>query len=159
MRIPILGGTRFIGWHIASALKKEGHIGHTLTFLPSIHNIYSYSMNISELERRLGLFLTEHSAEWFKVSGGSAAGFRVELALKPNTPITERFIRGLETALRSEIGSLSVLRMRHNVFIVRLTLRPIYHEDSPETDRFEECPSPYGASQWSLSTIGEAVTV
>jgi len=25
MRVLILGGTRFIGWHIASALKSEGH--------------------------------------------------------------------------------------------------------------------------------------
>jgi 2'-hydroxyisoflavone reductase len=25
MRILILGGTRFIGWHIASTLKNEGH--------------------------------------------------------------------------------------------------------------------------------------
>jgi nucleoside-diphosphate-sugar epimerase len=25
MRVLILGGTRFIGWHIASTLKSEGH--------------------------------------------------------------------------------------------------------------------------------------
>jgi nucleoside-diphosphate-sugar epimerase len=25
MRILILGGTRFIGWHIASTLKRKGH--------------------------------------------------------------------------------------------------------------------------------------
>jgi hypothetical protein len=30
MRVLILGGTRFIGWHIASALRNEGH--HVATF-------------------------------------------------------------------------------------------------------------------------------
>jgi hypothetical protein len=99
-------------------------------------------MNLSELKHRLELFLAEQPVERCKVSGSSAAGFRVELALKPNTPITDRFIRGLEIGLRHEIASLSVLRIRRNIFTIRFSLKPGYDDDSP-ADRIEELPAPY----------------
>jgi hypothetical protein len=99
-------------------------------------------MHIFELKRRLDLFLAEQPVERFKASGSSAAGFRVELALKPNTPITERFLQRLETALRREIGSLSVLRIRRNVFIIRFKLKPA-DDDISAADRVEELPACY----------------
>jgi hypothetical protein len=97
-------------------------------------------MQMSELKRRLELFLAEQPVERCKVSG-SSVGFRVELTLKPNSPITERFIRGLEIGLRQEIASLLILRIRRNVFIIRFSLKPSYHDDSP-ADRIEELPAP-----------------
>ena len=74
-----------------------------------------------------------------------AGDLQVELTLKPNTPISERFIIRLETAIRLKIGSLSLFRVRRNVFIIRFTLERSYNEDSA-ADRIEELPAPYACA-------------
>ena len=74
---------------------------------------------------------------------------QVELTLKPNTPISERFIVRLETTIRQKIGSLSLFRVRRNVFIIRFTLERSYNEDSA-ADRIEELPAPYACAPRAL---------
>jgi hypothetical protein len=109
-------------------------------------------MMLSELERRLEIFLTEQPVERFNVSESGATDFLVELTLNPNTPITERFILRLETVLGEKIGSLSLFRVRSNVLIVRFTLPRDPDEDPLETGRIQESPSRYlNTSQWRRS--------
>jgi hypothetical protein len=129
-----------------------------IDFLLRYHNTYIYCMMLSELERRLELFFTEQPVELFKVSDSGPTDFLVELTLKPNTPITERFILRLEAVLGEEIKSLSLFRVRSNVLIVRFTLPRNSDEDSVEPDRIQESPSRYlNASQWRRSATHEMV--
>jgi hypothetical protein len=100
-------------------------------------------MNQAELVRRLEAFLTEQPVDRVEISENSLSDFQVELTLKPNTPIAERFILRLETALAGEIGSLSLFRVRTNVMIVRFTLRRSAYDDPSGTDRIAELPSVY----------------
>ncbi|HXO95562.1 MAG TPA: hypothetical protein VN857_03185 [Chthoniobacterales bacterium] len=99
-------------------------------------------MRKQELARRLENFRSEQPVTRFEISQSVAADFQVELILKPNTPITERFIALLETALHQKIGSLSLFRVRRNIFIIRFTLKRNYYDDSA-ADRIQELPSPY----------------
>ena len=99
-------------------------------------------MRKQELERHLEHFRSEQPVDRFEISQSSAADFQVELILKPDTPITERFIALLETALHQKIGSLSLFRVRRNVFIIRFTLKRNYYDDSA-ADHIQELPSPY----------------
>jgi hypothetical protein len=132
---------------LASSLpSKSSPFGkRNIDLVPNYHNIISLCMTRAELEKRLELFLAAQPGAHFKVSGSSGAGFRVELALRPNTPITERFIRELEAALPRQIGSLSVFRIRRNVFIIRLALKRSHDEDSA-ADRVEEFPALYACA-------------
>ncbi len=117
-------------------------------------------MNKAELVRRLEGFLTEQPVDRVEISEAAAPDFQVELTLKPNTPITERFILRLETALRGEIGSLSLFRVRTNVMIVRFTLRRGSHDDPSGADRIAELPSLYTAASRNFpprATIHETV--
>jgi hypothetical protein len=118
--------------------KKEKVLTSVLTY----HNIIHCCMTTLELERRLTVFLTEQPVDRFEISDGTA-DFQVQLTLKPNTPITERFITLLETALHQKIGSLSFFRVRRNVFMIRFTLEREYNDDSA-ADRIQELPSFYG---------------
>jgi len=102
-------------------------------------------MRKPELERRLENFLVEQPVDWFEISESVAGDLQVELTLKPNTPISERFIIRLETAIRQKIGSLSLFRVRRNVFIIRFALERSYNEDSA-ADRIEELPAPYACA-------------
>ncbi len=95
-----------------------------------------------ELEHRLTVFVTEHPVDRFEISDSVEADLQVELTLKPNTPITERFIVRLETALHQKIGSLALFRVRRNVSIIRFTLKGGYRNDSA-ADRIQELPFPY----------------
>ncbi len=99
-------------------------------------------MRKEELQHRLENFRSEQPVDRFQISQSVAADFQVELILKPNTPITERLIALLETALHQKIGSLSLFRVRRNIFIIRFTLKRNYDDDSA-ADRIQELPSPY----------------
>ena len=88
-------------------------------------------MRKQELARRLENFRSEQPVTRFEISQSVAADFQVELILKPNTPITERFIALLETALHQKIGSLSLFRVRRNIFIIPAnTIFPSVRPDS-----------------------------
>jgi hypothetical protein len=103
----------------------------------------------SELERRLEIFLFGQPVDRFEISESAAGDLQVELTLKPDTPISERFIVRLETAIGQKIGSLSFFRVRRNVFIVRFTLERSFTEDSA-ADRIEEFPAPYAYTPQKL---------
>jgi len=94
-------------------------------------------MRKQKLEHRLENFRSEQPVDRFEISQSVAADFQVELILKPNTPITERLIALLETALHQKIGSLSLFRVRRNIFIIRFTLKRNYDDDSA-ADRIQE---------------------
>jgi hypothetical protein len=79
-------------------------------------------MSKQELERRLENFLPKQFVDRFEISEIVTGDLQVKLTLKPNTPITERFIALLETAVHRKFGSLSFFRVRRNVFINRFTL-------------------------------------
>jgi hypothetical protein len=79
-------------------------------------------MSIQELDRRLKSFLPEQCVDRFAITEIVTGDLQVELTLKPDTPITERFIALLEAALHQKIGSLSFFRVRRNVSINRFTL-------------------------------------
>jgi len=111
-------------------------------------------MSKQELERRLKNLLTEQLVDRFTITEIVSGDLQVELTLKPHTPITERFVARLETALHQKIGSLSFFRVRRNVFMIRFTLER-NDSDDPVADRIQELPSPYGHTG-DLS--GEAVT-
>jgi hypothetical protein len=100
-------------------------------------------MSEQELERRLENFLPEQFVDRFEITEIVTGDLQVELTLRPNTPITERFITLLETALHQKIASLSFFRVRRNVFIIRFTLERSYNDDSA-ADRIQELPSSYG---------------
>jgi hypothetical protein len=99
-------------------------------------------MSKQELERRLENFLPEGWVDRFEITEIVTGDLQVELTLKPNTPITERFIALLETALHQRIGSLSFFRVGRNVFMIRFTLE---RNDSGDAaaDRLQELPTPY----------------
>jgi len=100
-------------------------------------------MSKQELERCLENFLPEQWVDRFEITEIVTGDLQVELTLKPNTPVTERFISLLETALHQRIGSLSFFRVRRNVFMIRFTLERNDNDDSV-ADRIQELPSPYG---------------
>jgi hypothetical protein len=104
----------------------------------------------SELERRLEIFLFGQPVDRFEISESAAGDLQVELTLKPDTPISERFIVRLETAIGQKIGSLSLFRVRRNVFIVRFTLERSFTEDSA-ADRIEELPAAYAFTPQKLA--------
>jgi hypothetical protein len=108
-------------------------------------------MNKEELERRLENFLPEQFVDRFEITEIVTGDLQVELTLKPNTPITERFIALLETALPQKFGSLSFFRVRRNVFMIRFTLERNYSDDSA-ADRIEELPSRYGCTGLVIRT-------
>jgi hypothetical protein len=99
-------------------------------------------MNKLELEHRLTVFVAEQPVDRFEISDSVEANLQVELTLKPNIPITERFIVRLEKALHQKIGSLALFRVRRNVLIIRFTLKGGYSDDSA-ADRIQELPFPY----------------
>jgi hypothetical protein len=105
-----------------------------------------------ELERRLEIFRTEQPLDRVVISESAALDFQVELTLKPNAPITERFIARLERVLRHEIRSLSLLRIRTNVVIVRFSLPFTRSDDLSETDCIQELPTLY-------TSVGQRVAV
>jgi hypothetical protein len=107
-----------------------------------IHNNIFSCMRRQELERRLENFLTEHLVDRFAITKIVTGDLQVELTLKPNTPITERFVARLETALHQKIESLSFFRVHRNVFLMRFTLERNYNDDSA-AERVEEFPTPY----------------
>jgi len=104
-----------------------------------------------ELEHRLTVFVTEQPVDRFEISDSVEADLQVELTLKPNTPITERFIVRLETALHRKIGSLSLFRVRRNILIIRFTLKGGYRNDSA-ADRIQELPFPYACADVVIRT-------
>jgi len=102
-------------------------------------------MSKQELERRLENFLPKQFVDRFEISEIVTGDLQVKLTLKPNTPITERFIALLETAVHRKFGSLSFFRVRRNVFIIRFILERNYNDDSA-TDRIQELPFPYACT-------------
>jgi len=115
-------------------------------------------MRKSELERRLEKFLVGQPVDRFEISENVAGDLQVELTLKPDTPISERFIVRLETAIRQKIGSLSLFRVRRNVFFIRFTLERSYTEDSA-ADRVEELPAPYACTPQKLALARDHILV
>jgi hypothetical protein len=113
-------------------------------------------MRKEELQRRLEKFRSERSVDRFEITEGVTGDLHVELTLKPNTPITERFIARLETALHQKIESLSLFRVRRNVFIIRFTLKRRDNEDSV-ADRIQELPSSYACARVMNRTTGGSV--
>jgi hypothetical protein len=104
-----------------------------------------------ELEHRLTVFVMEQPVDRFEISDSVEADLQVELTLKPNTPITERFIVRLEIALHRKIGSLSLFRVRRNVLIIRFTLKDGYRDDSA-ADRIQELPFAYTCADVVIRT-------
>jgi hypothetical protein len=113
-------------------------------------------MRKSELERRLEIFLVGQRVDRFEISESVAGDLHVELTLKPDTPINERFIVRLETAIGHKIGSLSLFRVRRNVFIVRFTLERSFTEDSA-ADRIEELPAPFAYTPQKLAHARDTI--
>ena len=99
-------------------------------------------MSKQELERRLENFLPEQFVDRFEITEIVTGDLQVELTLKPDAPITERFIALLETALHRKIESLSFFRVRRNVFMIRFTLERNDSDDAA-AERLEEFPTPY----------------
>jgi hypothetical protein len=151
MRVLILGGTGLAKRGMKRRTKYETKCKNprqSIDFNLSYHNIFLYCMNIPELERRLGVFRTEHPVDRIEISEAVAHDLHVALTLKPDTIPSERFIHRLEMALGQQIRSLSLFRVRTNVVVVRFTLPRTYNEDPSETDRLQELPSLYcGAGQ------------
>jgi hypothetical protein len=129
-----------------------------LTSILIDHNNTKYCMNKLELEHRLTVFVAEQPVDRFEISDSVEADRQVELTLKPNTPISERFIVRLETAIGQKIGSLSLFRVRRNVFIVRFTLERNFTEDSA-ADRIEELPAPYAYSPQKLAHARDHILI
>jgi hypothetical protein len=115
-------------------------------------------MRKSELERRLEIFLVGQRVDRFEISESAAGDLHVELTLKPDTPINERFIVRLETAIGHKIGSLSLFRVRRNVFIVRFTLERSFTEDSA-ADRIEELPAPFAYTPQRLAHARDTILI
>jgi hypothetical protein len=113
-----------------------------------IHNIILSCMRRQELERRLQN-LPEQFVDRFEIAEIHTGDLQVALTLKPHTPITERLIALLETALHQKIGSLSFFRVRRNVFMIRFTLQHYYNDDSA-ADRIEDSllPMPVSAERF-----------
>jgi hypothetical protein len=118
-----------------------------------IHNTILSCMRRQELERHLQN-LTEQFVDRFEIAEIHTGDLQVELTLKPHTPITERFIARLETALHQKIGSLSFFRVRRNVFMIRFTLQR--SNDDSAADRVEEFPTPYASVGYKLGCIAHA---
>ena len=112
-------------------------------------------MRKSELERRLEIFLVGQRVDRFEISESAAGDLHVELT---DTPINERFIVRLETAIGHKIGSLSLFRVRRNVFIVRFTLERSFTEDSA-ADRIEELPAPFAYTPQKLAHARDTILI
>ena len=108
-------------------------------------------MRKQELERRLENFLSEQFVDRLEITEIVTGDLQVELTLKPDAPITERFIALLETALHRKIGSLSFFRVRRNVFMIRFTLERNDNDDSA-AGRIQELPTPYGYADVLIQT-------
>lgn len=135
-----MSGGRFIGWHIVFALKSEEH--NVAVF----HRGSTPLQELSCIEEIMG-----NRPNPPQLSAEQLEHYRQE-------DVTEQFILRLESALRQELGSLSLFRLRNNVLFVRFTLRRTYDEDSAEADRIEESPSLYlGSGQSSGFTAREMV--
>ncbi len=117
-------------------------------------------MTRSELEHRLEVFRTEQLVDRIEISEGVGTDFQVGLTLKPNAPLSERFILRLEAILGQESASFSFFRVRTNVVILRFTVRRS-SDGGSETDRIEELPSHYACAGQRVArraTIREMIT-
>jgi hypothetical protein len=102
-------------------------------------------MTRAELERYLAGFLARQPVDRVRILENSSIEFQVELVLKPQTAITERFILQLESALGQRIGSLSLFRVRGRVFLLRFAVE-CTADDNSGTDSVQEMPDSYAGA-------------
>jgi hypothetical protein len=95
----------------------------------------------SELEYRLATFRDRHAWEKIEISERDPNNFHVVLSLKPNIPISERFILRLEDAIGGSLKSLLLLRSPANVTVLRFAVRRSATCDETEAGRVEETAS------------------